>query len=123
MAPLHIEKLANAFITDARPSNALSSAMKNTLQRGLKKHGGLWVGGKVVINSTGLSFMPNGMNMVLHENLKAIYIPLDSIRNTKLSFGWLTSIVIVEHNQGIFRFRCFGAKRVVESLALHVAKD
>jgi hypothetical protein len=74
-------------------------------------------GGKVTINSNGLFFAPNGMNTALHEGLEAVHIPLSSMRSARREFGWVTGIVVVVHDKGVFRFRCFGAKKVAESLA------
>lgn len=117
MTTLTIEKLSNAFIPNAMPADFIGGAAGQELQRLLKKHGGLWVGGKVTINSNGLFFSPNGMNTALHEGLETVHIPLPSIRSARREFGWVTGIVVVEHDKGVFRFRCFGAKKVAESLA------
>lgn len=122
MTSLCIEKLSNAFMPDAIPAGFIGGAAEKELQRLLKKHGGLWVGGTVAINDTGLTFTPNGMNSALHEGLEAIHIPLADIHNARREFGWITGIVVVEHAKGAFRFRCFGAKRVAASLASYVTK-
>jgi hypothetical protein len=122
MTPLCIDKLSNAFIPNATPAGFIGGAAEKELQCLLKKNGGLWVGGKIVINATGLTFTPNGLNSALHEGLEFIYIPLADIRNARREFGWVTGIVVIEHDKGTFRFRCFGAKRVAESLASYVAK-
>lgn len=67
-------------------------------------------------------FSANDMNTSLHEGLEALHIPLSSIRSARREFGWITGIVVVEHEKGVFRFRCFGAKKVAESLAESVAR-
>jgi hypothetical protein len=42
-----------------------------------------------------------------------VTIPTQAIRNVRREFGFLTGIVVIEHDAGEFRFRCFGAKGVV----------
>jgi hypothetical protein len=122
MASLSIEKFCNAFIPNAIPSRHIGGAAERELQRLLKKHGGLWVGGKVTIDPGGLTFTPNGMNAALHEELETVHISLTDIRSARRRFGWLTGIVEVEHNEGLFKFRCFGAKQVAETLFAYVTK-
>ena len=120
MPSLRIEKFANAFVPNAAPSEHLGGAALNAVDHYGKKHGGLWVGGKVVVTSEELSFIPNRMNVALHQGLQAVRIPFASIRSAKREFGWLTGIVVVEHSYGVFRFRCFGAKQVAAQMAAHV---
>jgi hypothetical protein len=120
MPCLHIEKFANAFVPNAVPSELIGGAALKAVDRFGKKHGGLWVGGKVVVTPEQLLFAPNGMNVALHEGLKAVRIPLVSIRSVKREFGWVTGIVVVEHAHGSFRFRCFGAKQLAAQMASHV---
>jgi len=120
MPPLHIEKFANAFIPLAVPSAHVAGAARGAVNRYGEKHGGLWVGGKVVVTSEALDFVPNRMNVALHQGLEPISIPFSSIRSARREFGWVTGIVAVEHSHGAFRFRCFGAKRVAEEMAAHL---
>lgn len=120
MHSLQIEKLANAFIPHAIPSPLVGGAALKAANRFGKKHGGLWVGGKVTVARDGLRFVPNGMNMALHEGLESAFIPASSIQAVAREFGWITGIVVVRHAQGEFRFRCFGAKRVASILGSYV---
>ena len=122
MAALSIEKFSNAFIPNAIPSRHIGGAAGREVQRLLKKHGGLWVGGKVTINASGLTFTPNDMNAALHKGLETVHISLTDIRSARRRFGWLTGIVEVEHIEGFFKFRCFGAKQVAATLVAYVAK-
>ena len=122
MTSLYIEKFSNAFIPNAVPSEFIEGAAGKELQRLLKKHGGLWVGGNVVIDARGLTFTPNRMNTALHKGLDTLHIPLTEIRSARRRFGWLTGIVEVEHDEGLFWARCFGAKRVAETLGEYVVK-
>ena len=121
MATLHIEKFANAFLPDAVTSQVIQGQAFNAVNRYAKKHGGLWIGGKVAITVDGLSFMPNRLNKALHVGLEQVHIPLHSIRSVRREFGWFTGIVVVEYPGGTFRFRCYGASRVADELSAHVS--
>lgn len=122
MQTLHIEKLSNAFIPNAAPSELVQGQALKTANRFSKKHGGLWVGGRITADNQRLSFVPNGMNTAFHTGLQEVHIPMVSIRSVKRVFGWVTGIVVVTHASGEFRFRCFGAKTVASTLAFHVAE-
>jgi len=118
MEPLNIRKLANAFMPRATPTDRLPSAVLSGLQRFKRKHGGLWVGGTVLVTNGGVSFAPNGFNRALHEDLEAIDVPAGDIKSVRHEFGWFTGIVVVTHVGGEFRFRCYGAKKLAATLAL-----
>lgn len=120
MTTLHIKKFANAFVPNAKPSGIVAGQSLGAVNRIGKKLGGLWVGGKVTATPSELSFSPNGMNMALHVGLEKVCIPLRNIRSVRREFGWLTGIVVVLHDHGEFRFRCFGAKQVTAKLSSHV---
>ena len=115
--PLNIRKLANAFMRNATPSDALLSEALAAAERFKRKHGGLWVGGTVVVTRDGVSFEPNRMNKVFHEHLEAINVPARDIRNVRREFGWFTGIVVVTHVGGEFRFRCYGATKFAATIA------
>ena len=120
MSPLNIEKIVNAFVPNAIPSALVGGAALNAVNRFEKKHGGLWVGGKVTATPDGLRFAPNPMNMAFHVGLEGTHIPLSNIRAVTREFGWVTGIVVVNHAEGEFRFRCFGAKQVAAALGAYV---
>ncbi|WP_457337654.1 hypothetical protein [Rhizobacter sp. P5_C2] len=120
MSTLNIEKLANAFVPNATPSSLVDGAALNEVNRYGKKYGGLWVGGKITATPDGLRFAPNRMNIAFHDGLESTYIPLASIRAVSREFGWVTGIVAVQHKEGEFRFRCFGAKQVAAALSAYV---
>jgi hypothetical protein len=112
-----IRKMANAFMTDATPSDELPSFALGATERYKRKRGGLWVGGVVSISASGVSFAPNRLNRAVHKPLEPIDVPAADIRAVRHEFGWVTGIVVVEHARGEFRFRCFGAKRLAATLA------
>lgn len=111
-----IKKLANAFYVDAEPSDTVKGLTRYSIERYKKKHGGLWVGGGVVISSKGISFSPNFFNRNFHKELKDIYIPQETIKSVEYKFAWFTGIVEVHHDEGVFKFRCYGAKKLVDFL-------
>ena len=108
-----IRKLANAFYPDAEPSDQVRGIALFSGTRYKKKHGGLWVGGEVIMSRDSILFTPNTMNLKLHKNLCSVEIPASDIESVKRNFGWFTGIVEVKHAQGIFRFRCYGASSLV----------
>jgi len=113
-----IRKLANAFIPGASPSDLVPADTLSVINRFKRKWGGLWVGGTVSIEPSGVSFSPNTLNRVLHEPLEPIHIRATDIRSVTREFGWVTGIVVVAHEQGEFRFRCYGAKKIAAAMAV-----
>lgn len=115
MTPLR--KVANAFMQEAMPSEVLPSAALSAITRFKRKHGGLWVGGTVVVTDRGVSFAPNGLNRAFHDERETISVRAADIRAVRHEFGWFTGIVVVTHAGGEFRFRCYGAKKLAATLA------
>lgn len=111
-----IRKLANAFIADAAPSDGVPAPALSAIDRFKRKHGGLWVGGTVSVSRSGVFFSPNALNRAFHEALHDIDISAAAIRVVRHEFGWFTGIVVVEHQHGEFRFRCYGAKRLAATM-------
>jgi hypothetical protein len=117
MATLRIRKLANAFVAGAAPSDLMPEFALSAVDGFKRKHGGLWVGGTVSVSQDGVSFSPNRLNQALHACLEPIQVPAKDIQAVRYEFGWFTGIVVVEHLQGEFRFRCYGAKRLAATMA------
>jgi hypothetical protein len=120
MDELLIDKLCNALLPDAEPSEDIAGLASGTVRRARERLGGLWVGGRVRASADALTFTANGMNAALHTGLEPVHIPFSTVRSVRREFGWLTGIVVVEHAQGEFRFRCFGATNVARVLSSHV---
>ena len=116
MTSATIRKLANAFVPDAMPSGVVPADALSAIARFKRKHGGLWVGGTVSVSQAGVFFTPNGLNRFVHDGLEPVNVPSQNIRAVRREFGWFTGIVVVEHTQGQFRFRCYGAKRLAASM-------
>jgi len=117
MTPLDIRKLANAFMPQATASDVLPSAALSAVTRFKRKHGGLWVGGTVVVADSGVSFALNGLNRAFHDELETISVRAADIRAVRHEFGWFMGIVVITHTGGEFRFRCYGAKKLAATLA------
>jgi hypothetical protein len=111
-----IQRLANAFIPEATPIDMLPNAALSAIYRFKRIHGGCWVGGKVSVSSSGVSFVPNRLNRLLHNDLAPVNVPAEDIRDVRREFGWVTGIVVVRHVRGEFRFRCYGAKQLAATM-------
>lgn len=123
---LRIRKFANAFSGTSSLSAAIAQAplvgtLTNDAVEGYrKKHGGLWVGGVVEISDEGISFRANALNKALNSGARGKTIAMKRVRSVYWQFGWVTGIVVVVHDKGEFRFRCFGARTVVNRLSSHL---
>ena len=122
MGVLQISKPCNALYAGAS-LNAQGAAFATTpaVDRMRRRMGGLWVGGRLHIDNAAIGFEANGLNRMLQENIAPVRIPLSSIDAVELEGGWVTKIVAVSHQGGVFRFRCFGARAVAEDLRAALA--
>ncbi|HXU88859.1 MAG TPA: hypothetical protein VFQ62_08410 [Methylomirabilota bacterium] len=116
-ASLNVRKVVNAFVPSATPSSVFPAVALSAIDRFKRKHGGLWVGGTLSVSPAGVSFSPNRVNRVVHAGLEPVNVPVTTIRAVRYQFGWVTGIVVVEHVDGEFRFRCYGAKGLAARMA------
>ena len=112
-----IRKLVNAFIPGATPAGLLRVGVVSAIHRFTRTQGGLWVGGAVIVSSSGVLFVPNRLNRLFHSDPEPINVRAEDIRGVRHEFGWLTGIVVVKHVSGEFRFRCYGAKQLAATMA------
>lgn len=119
---MNINKVANAFYEDAVPIDEISKHAKRAANRYIKKHGGLWVGGKISISNSYLVFSANKLNYFFHKELREINLPIKDISSVTYQFGWFTGIVVVKHKKGEFRFRCYGAKKIANEFNSYINK-
>jgi hypothetical protein len=117
---LGIRKPANAFIPDATPATVLPVAARSVIHRFTRTHGGVWVGGTLVVSNSGVSFLPNRLNRLVHNALGPVNVPAEDIREVRREFGWVTGIVVVRHVRGECRFRCHGAKQLAAAIAANL---
>lgn len=97
------------------PTKGASSGLKvveGVLARFSEKFGGLWVGGTATLRTNKLSFEPNAMNRVLHEDGHALVLdlPLVAISEVLVKSGFVTDIVQIHAQDAMFSIRCFKAK-------------
>ncbi len=109
-----MKRLANAFYPNAELGTHVGGVARLSVARYKRRHKGLWVGGEVVLGRDGITFTPNALNRAIHERVQVITIPASNIISIRRRFGWLSGIVEVRHDSGLFEFRCFGAKALVE---------
>ena len=117
MATTSMSKIANALIPDAMPATFVPRVARKAVERVRTKYGGVWAGGRIAISSEGISFTPNRFNEIFHLVLRPVRTAFADIRSVRREFGVLTGVVVVQHKQGEFRFRCFGATRIAAFLS------
>lgn len=66
METLGLRKHANAFIPEATPSDVMPAAVLSAIYRFRRRHGGLWVGGTVLVSSGGEFGWITGIVVVRH---------------------------------------------------------
>jgi len=120
---LNIRRLANAFIPGATAADVVPVAALSAIYRFKRTHGGLWVGGTVFVSSSGVSFVPNRLNRLFHNDLEPVNVRAEDIRDVRREFGWFTGIVVLRHVRGEFRFRCYGAKQLAATMAASFSAD
>ena len=101
---LEFKKLANALFEDAKPN------IEN------QKTNSLWVGGTVELKNSVITFTSNNLNSNLHSGKIDFSIPLRSLEKVSWGFGFLTGIVSLHLKDRTAKFRCFGARKIVNSL-------
>lgn len=112
---LQIAKSANAFYPAATASD-LTLSVPSAASALAKATDGLWVGGQIEITDDGIRFEANKLNRAMNNNAAPVWIPMSSVRSVDLGSGLITKVITVGHSDGEFRFRCFGAKGVVDEL-------
>lgn len=107
----HIRKPCFAFVPGATPSALATGASGERAHRMAARHGGLWVGGEIEMSPAGVSFKASAVEESLHVGVAPVNILSLHIRSVRYQFGWLSNSIVVGHEDGEFRFRCFGAKK------------
>ena len=124
-------RMANALFADAQLSGTASKVVNKlavgpagaeqalrTLESFREAYGGLWVGGHATLTDSALTFEPNGLNRVLHENGESLRfeLPLGAIRAVATRPSWFTGIIEVSTDGGTFSLRCYRSKRFAEAI-------
>ena len=119
-------KLANALIRDAELSEALRAVLGllpplgniilSTVSEFKQYHEGLWVGGRLTLTKTQLSFEPNVVNKWIHKAGVSFVIPLNAISKITLESGFITKIIAIGTSDRTLRVRCYGAAKFLEKV-------
>lgn len=122
MQNLYLEKSCNAFFSDVESESWLLLGLRGVLASKLykKSAGGLWVGGNFVANGEWFTFDPNILNVLAHKNAERVQIHISEVRNIRCESAFFTDIVVIEYARGEFKFRCYGARDVVNTLVSYL---
>jgi len=96
--------------TEAEAGNV--DVLADVLEAFKEKHGGLWVGGGLVITPRVIRLSANGLNRAVQSGTLDIELPLSMIRRVTVEGGFITKIVRLDTRAGSVKFRCFGAKDI-----------
>jgi hypothetical protein len=115
MSNMIVEKTCNALYPNAEDGIAwglqsLTSAFNKRIQ------GGLWVGGNFRAEPEWLCFDPGIFNTIANDRIEPVRIHASELRNIRRESGWGMDTIIIEHARGEFKFRCYGAEKVVNTL-------
>lgn len=128
-----VTKVANALIEDAEfgPGKGLQQTMDAAgatesvsfvLDRFKSHYGGLWVGGRLTLTDTDLTFAPNGINRAVHKDLAVVTIPLTTITAVEVLPGFFTKIIAIHSGNHIFKARCYGAPKFAAQIRTAAAR-
>ena len=122
--PVITSKMANALFPDAQIGRALAGSIVATaVEKQGARDGGLWVGGKAELTATQLRFSANGVNKALHKGGDGLQfaLPLAEVRHVRLRKAFVTHIVDVETDAGVYSLRCWSADGFARAIGSAVA--
>jgi hypothetical protein len=79
--------------------------------------GGLWVGGKIIVDTDTVRFSSNALNDFFHEKHYDAKLRLFEIDQIQYLGGIGTGIIHLHSSKGELTFRCYGAKQLAEQLS------
>lgn len=98
---MRIEKICNAFVPEASArdidTGIFGMVINDEIKRFKKKYGGLWVGGKLIVEGGKLFFRQNLMNKAFHTTENDLEVSLDKIENICLEYGAATGGTLSEN--------------------------
>lgn len=112
----HLAGAVAGAITKSRIAGAVDRGVNRAITRRKAKEGGLWVGGRLVLTDTRLTFTPNAVNRAVHQQLSEVSVELNTIRSVTVLPALITKIIRVEADDRSVRFRCFGADAVAQQI-------
>ncbi len=114
MSNVIVEKTCNAFYPDAEPDFGLGTKLANEIAKRIQ--GGVWIGGNFRAEPEWLCFDPGILSSFANNRTDPVRIHASELRNITRDSGWVMDTVIINHARGEFKFRCYGAEKVVNTL-------
>lgn len=111
-----ISRVANALIVDVDVTAPTTSVNRRVLDRYRRRHGGLWVGGRLTVTNIDVQFHANALNRSIQSGQLDVTIDLRSIESVELLPGVLTKIIAIRAGDRVTKFRCFGAAKVADQI-------
>lgn len=78
--------------------------------------GGIWVGGRIVLTSHRIVFLPNGLNRVLQDNLSTIALALPDVSEVRQRFGLATALVDISSSSLFLTLRGYRMRSFVKAV-------
>lgn len=94
-----------------------NSLLRGTEDVALSPIKGIWVGGKITADASGVSFAPNGVNKAIHPVDTTWHLDYDQIRAVRVRFGVVTKIVELHADDVVVSFRSYGARKLGQEIA------
>lgn len=110
----HLAGAVAGAITKSRIARAVDRGVNRAITRRKAEEGGLWVGGRLVLTDSHLTFTPNAVNRAVHQELSEVSVELNTIRSVTVLPGLITKIIQVETDDRLVKFRCYGAASVAQ---------
>lgn len=111
-----VSRVANALIVDVDVTVATTSVNRRVLDRCRRRHGGLWVGGRLTVTDTDVQFHANALNRSIQSGQLDITVDLRSVESVELLPGVLTKIMAIHTGDRVTKIRCFGAAKVADQI-------
>ena len=111
-----MSKTVNALVEEATSPIEKVHPVGGAVDRVRTRSGGIWVGGKATLTSTAIRFAPNGLNKLANDGPLESDVELTRVTRVEVVDAFMTNIVDVEHDQGLLRLRCYGAKKFAEAI-------
>lgn len=103
--PFRVRKAANAFVVHFSDSVMVRALVAEYAS----DHGGVWVGGNVILTDESLQFHTNSVNRLFHGRRADLVIDLPAIAEVALQGALASDIIAVRTDTAMLQIRCFGA--------------
>jgi len=123
MQKLSIEKTGDALSSEAEaPGYGLFSDLGGILANKIikKQSGGLWVRGTLYADGEWFSFDPGIASIFYFDNTEKIKFHISEVRQVRLESGIIKDTVVIEHTRGEFKFSCFGAGELANTIVSYL---